>query len=345
MKVEQTFPTTAVVSSKMFDKWTPRIAPESVNFARRSGLEWVIDKAEDLNPALRPSDIVSGIHFRAMKSRGFQHELDLIVPQVRIIVDASSERTIARPYISFHTDLLATLKDHEIDQYLHKLNEQAEKEGILILLENTTPRIDGANKDWCYDPHAFVSRFKNIFESCPNIRVNLDLAHLGLSTKKPYQVLHKFYLASTRGAATDNILTRMNREEIELYKDLAYIIGKTEVVHWSRTRGEPMLERKDFRVAQAIVSKLPRDIGELIHNKVYSWYDNVLYAHFSIISNPKLLYELSRLMDHFNFQGLYVIESHGAVQRGREWQAPFKEELQALWTVVAAFRGLPKHQF
>ncbi len=327
-----------VVSSEMSSHGiTRRIAPEADHYARMTGLELVIGSWKDLMKPL-PGTIFSGVHFRPTRWKGFEKQIGEIIPQVAGLVRGSGVVFVGDPYLSFHTDLLARLDDPK--KYLRELDILAKKNEIKILIENTTPREDKGNKLWCYDPHEFVQMFRDVLDECPNIRVNLDLAHLGLSTEKPYQALHKFYLAAIHGKPIEQIINEMTSQEAQIFNDMDYIISKTDVIHWSRTRGKPMEQRPGFRIAQAIISRLPESGAELFHNKVYSKLENFLHGHFSIISNPALFVELLYLLNYFGFRGLYVIESPGSMQIARERKIPFREEIDAIKAMTQSFLGL-----
>lgn len=322
------------VSSESFAHLSPYVARRAVNYVKKNiRIEWAPKNADELINGEKPGAIITGAHLRRANSRNVRDEVRKAMESIGNVVQSNRLPIVTRPYVSVHADPFFRLSDDEFDSYLTEIDREAGERNIDFLIENTTPRIDSHNKIWAYDLDAFVARFRPIIEKCPNIHFNFDIAHLGRSTETAYRVMDKVFKAAIDGIPIGTMLLYgLTKEELQVYKNLEFVLSHTKVLHWSRTRGVPTEEGKIFRAIRGIVQRFPKQMdsfAELLQG-VYSKIENATAVHISVISNPSLFIELLMLLDNFNFQGLYIIESSGMSQIGRELQEPFLKELGAL---------------
>lgn len=271
------------------------------------GVEFVITHPEDLSK-MPDKLFVSGVHYRPKREKQVIAEIDTIATEIGKKERSQPDRPF---YLSFHLDLLAHLdknghpSERQVIRYMRELNALATKYNIVILFENTAPRVDKNLPMWCYDTDLFMQKFGQYFQSCQSLAFNLDLAHLGQSDSRIFELLGQEF----EGRLTmTKIEKQMTKQDINRLKRFYQLLNKTQVVHWSRTRGGEIKNRMGYKLLKFAVPHLPV-FAELFHKKIYVHYQHLLYAHFPMRTDPKLTAELLTLFDIHGFNGYYVIES------------------------------------
>lgn len=270
-------------------------------------VELVVSSQQDVIGNNGKANII-GIHYRPKRFNGWQIDVGRIAGIIRRDKELGTNRL--GNYLSFHTDLLAQLKDNdEVRKYLKWFSKVASFDGIQILIENTSPRIDSQVPSWVYDWNSFKQEFGDIIEAS-NGRLGccVDIAHIMISVPNIRQTIMDY---------------KIGDEIPENLKGIMFALKYAGEIHWSRADGKGTYEQRLlFKTATEILKHIRNEtIGQLC-NSLCAIADNILHNHYSMTGDIEFREKLYKLLEIAGFNGVLVNEAPILLEAIRERRPP-----------------------